>query len=340
MTKIKMLLRSVLKNWFLIGIVVFIFVAHQMPWIGVNNGPLYPQFTIKYLAVIVIFFNSGLSLRPDDLSSAFFSCKIHLLIQLFTFFFIPVFIYLIVEFLKSITNVNEYLLRGILVVSCMPPPVSSAVIITKSIGGNEANAVFNSALGSFLGIFITPVTLFGFVGVSGSIPIMQIVTQLTITVVIPLILGQVVRSYVKNWLERKKPPLSGIGSFMLLLIIFGAFCDTFSSNMDGLGFSDLLFVIMFILVMQLLLLRVIFVLSTKLNFSKENVVAVMFCSTHKSLTLGIPILKIIYMNDPFLPFLCIPLLIYHPSQILLGGFLVPHVKSWLYGKRRSFARGV
>ena len=44
--------------------------------------------------------------------------------------------------------------------SCMPPPVSSAVILTKAVGGNEAAAVFNSILGSFLGVFVTPLTLF------------------------------------------------------------------------------------------------------------------------------------------------------------------------------------
>lgn len=36
------------------------------------------------------------------------------------------------------------------VVGCMPPPVSSAVILTKAVGGNEAAAIFNSAFGSFL----------------------------------------------------------------------------------------------------------------------------------------------------------------------------------------------
>jgi sodium/bile acid cotransporter 7 len=41
----------------------------------------------------------------------------------------------------------------------MPPPVSSAVILTKASGGNEAAAIFNSAFGSFLGIFVTPALL-------------------------------------------------------------------------------------------------------------------------------------------------------------------------------------
>ena len=36
------------------------------------------------------------------------------------------------------------------VVGCMPPPVSTAVILTKAVGGNDAAAVFNSAFGSFI----------------------------------------------------------------------------------------------------------------------------------------------------------------------------------------------
>jgi sodium/bile acid cotransporter 7 len=41
----------------------------------------------------------------------------------------------------------------------MPPPVSSAVILTKSAAGDEAAAIFNSALGSLLGIFVVCVSL-------------------------------------------------------------------------------------------------------------------------------------------------------------------------------------
>ena len=40
----------------------------------------------------------------------------------------------------------------------MPPPVSSAVILTKAVGGNDAAAIFNSAFGSFL--VSSAVTLF------------------------------------------------------------------------------------------------------------------------------------------------------------------------------------
>ena len=43
-------------------------------------------------------------------------------------------------------------------------------------------------------------------------------------------------------------------------------------------------------------------------------------------------LKILYEDDPNLPLICLPLLVYHPTQILLGGLLVPHLRSYLKRK--------
>lgn len=78
------------------------------------------------------------------------------------------------------------------VMACMPPPVSSAVILTRAVGGNEAAAIFNSAFGSFLGIFVTPLLLLSLVGVSSDAAVGSIFVTLASTVVLPLVLGQVI----------------------------------------------------------------------------------------------------------------------------------------------------
>jgi predicted Na+-dependent transporter len=57
----------------------------------------------------------------------------------------------------------------------------------------------------------------------------------------------------------------------------------------------------------------------------------------QSLTLGIPMLKIIYSGSDHLSLLSIPLLCYHPTQILLGGCLVPSVQNWMNSKLRQVA---
>ena len=94
-----------------------------------------------------------------------------------------------------------------------------------------------------------------------------------------------------------------------------------------------------------------------LNNPKTMVVTMMFCSTHKSLTLGelklvipvllpapllthspstgIPMLKIVFAGDPGLSLMSIPLLVYHPTQILLGAVLVPFLQSWVYPKQST-----
>ena len=44
---------------------------------------------------------------------------------------------------------------------------------------------------------------------------------------------QIVRKYIKDWLERKKLPFGAISSCVLLMIIYTTFCDTFANpNID------------------------------------------------------------------------------------------------------------
>ena len=148
------MLAKLQKNWFLIGIVLVICLAKLAPFIGAKGGVLKPEITVKYVAVSAIFLNSGLSLKSEELKNALSNVRLHVFVQSFTLAFVPGLVSLLVKLLE-LTTLNEWLLKGILIVGCMPPPVSSAVILTKAVGGNEAAAIFNSAFGSFLGIFVT-----------------------------------------------------------------------------------------------------------------------------------------------------------------------------------------
>ncbi|KAM9749368.1 sodium/bile acid cotransporter 7 isoform 3-T3 [Dama dama] len=302
------LLERLRKEWFMIGIVLAIAGAKLEPSIGVNGGPLKPEITVSYIAVATIFFNSGLSLNTEELTSALVHIKLHLFIQIFTLAFFPAAVWLFLQLL-SITPINEWLLKGLQTVGCMPPPVSSAVILTKAVGGNEAAAIFNSAFGSFLGIVVTPLLLLLFI----------------------------VRRYIKDWLERKQPPFGAVSSSVLLMIIYTTFCDTFSNPSIDLDKFSLLLVLFIICSIQLSFMLLTFIFSTRNNsgFTPADTVAVMFCSTHKSLTLGIPMLKIVFAGHEYLSLISVPLLIYHPVQILLGSVLVPTIKSWMVSRQKG-----
>ncbi|XP_053438225.1 sodium/bile acid cotransporter 7 isoform X1 [Nycticebus coucang] len=330
------LLERIRKEWFMVGIVLAIAAAKLEPSIGVNGGPLKPEITVSYIAVATIFFNSGLSLKTEELTSALVHVKLHLFIQVFTLAFFPAAIWLFLQLL-SITPINEWLLKGLQTVGCMPPPVSSAVILTKAVGGNEAAAIFNSAFGSFLGIIVTPLLLLLFLGSSSTVPFTSIFSQLFMTVVVPLIIGQTVRRYIKDWLERKKPPFGAVSSSVLLMIIYTTFCDTFSNPNIDLDKFSLVVILFIIFSIQLSFMLLTFIFSTRNNsgFTPADTVAIIFCSTHKSLTLGIPMLKIVFAGHEHLSLISVPLLIYHPAQILLGSVLVPTIKSWMVSRQKG-----
>ncbi|XP_015278412.1 PREDICTED: sodium/bile acid cotransporter 7 isoform X2 [Gekko japonicus] len=318
------MLERLRKEWFILGIVLVITVAKLEPAFGVKGGPLKPEISITYIAVSTIFFNSGLSLKTEELTSALMHVKLHLFVQIFTLVFFPTAIWLFLQLL-SITPINEWLLKGLQTVGCMPPPVSSAVILTKAVGGNEAAAIFNSAFGSFL------------LGSSSSVPFTSIFSQLFMTVVVPLIIGQIVRRYIKEWLERKKPPFGAISSCVLLMIIYTTFCDTFSNPNIDLDKFSLIIIVFIIFSIQLGFMLLTFFFSTRQNsgFTPADTVAIIFCSTHKSLTLGIPMLKIVFEGYEHLSLISVPLLIYHPAQILLGSVLVPTIKSWMISRQKA-----
>ncbi|XP_050802502.1 sodium/bile acid cotransporter 7 isoform X3 [Gopherus flavomarginatus] len=274
------LLERTRKEWFIVGIVLVIAVAKLEPAVGAKGGPLKPEITITYIAVSAIFFNSGLSLKTEELTSALMHVKLHLFVQIFTLLFFPTAIWLFLQAL-SVTPINEWLLKGLQTVGCMPPPVSSAVILTKAVGGNEAAAIFNSAFGSFL------------LGSSSSVPFTSIFSQLFMTVVVPLIIGQIVRRRIKDWLERKKPPFGAISSCVLLMIIYTTFCDTFSNPNIDLDKFSLIIIVFIIFFVQLSFMLLTFLFSTRNNFgfTPADTVAIIFCSTHKSLTLGTEVNK-------------------------------------------------
>lgn len=324
------------KEWFIFGIALAIAAAKVAPSIGEKGGPLHPEITITYIAVSTIFFNSGLSLKTEELTSALMHVKLHLFVQTFTLLFFPVAIWALLKVL-ALTAINEWLLKGLQTVGCMPPPVSSAVILTKAVGGNEAAAIFNSAFGSFLGIVVTPLLLLLFLGSSSSVPFSFIFSQLFMTVVVPLIVGQVCRRFLREWLERRKLPFGTVSSVVLLMIIYTTFCETFSNPNMELDQVSLLVIAFIIFSIQLTFMLLTFLLSTRRisGFSAADSVAIMFCSTHKSLTLGIPMLKIVFEGFEHLSLISVPLLIYHPAQILLGSILVPSIKAWMNTSQKA-----
>lgn len=321
---------------------IFILFAYIAPGVGSKGGLIYPEITVKCGAVSMIFFLSGVSLKTGDIHTAMSHTWLHVFVQVTSFFIYPLLVKIVCLVLQNLADVNKSLIEGLLVVSCMPPPVSSAVILTRACGGNVAAAVFNSVVGSFLGLFLTPLSLRMWLGVSASIPVIDTVMYLLLTVLLPLCAGHL---YQRRGHSQVSVPqgssLAVVGQWMLLLIIYSTFCDMFRSSKLEELLPRMASTIFIVVCMQCALLCATWWVCQRWLvgwFTRGDTLAIMFCSTHKSLTLGLPILRILVSEVTALGELALPLLVYHPLQMVLGGTLTPRLTAWAQHKsHRVFA---
>lgn len=322
------------KNWFMVGVVFVIGFANVAPWLGKKHGPLRPEYTVSYGSVFFIFMNSGLGLKVSELSEALSRINFQALLLGFNMLGVPIIMYCITWHLKWFFGdlLEKSILDGFLVLSCMPPPVSSAVVLTRAVDGNDAAAVCASAMGSFLGLVVTPLSLLFWTGMETTADISKTVMKLGMTVVLPIILGQVIRGSFGPTLDRMQIPHSKISNILLLSIIYSTFCDTFDEEV-AVSSGSLVFIIFFTIFFQGLILILILtsapiVNSNIMELKPKDVMCTLFVCSHKSLTMGFPLLKLMYSGKPELSLVSIPLLVYHPTQILLGSILSPYFRQW------------
>ena len=315
---------------FLLGIVLAVLLAQQMPWLGLTGGPVRPEITIKLLGVATIFFCSGLKKRLRDAMDAVKNWRAHAMIQSFHFGVAPlifvalhsVVAYIATSFHDGALDASAtILLSGLTLVGCLPPPISSAVLLTEVSAGNTAIAIINSTGGSFIGLLLTPPLLIWATGRSVLISPQKLFLELAGIVVLPLFVGLLAQR------GGMKPLPGAVGKAMLVLIIWHVFCETFSKPID-IEPGMLLLLGASLVVVQCLVIALTSALSHfALKQRRRDTVATVFTCYHKSLTLGMPILLAMYGDD--LSFEVVAILIYHPVQIMLGSVLVPWASAWV-----------
>ncbi|KAJ3212146.1 hypothetical protein HK099_007797, partial [Clydaea vesicula] len=315
-------------------------LAAVYPPLGKKGGILKTEYTISYGIVCLIFFLSGISLKSKVLAKATLDWKIHLITQTISLGITPLVGFGIGKLLLLSPNFDVNLAAGLVVACATPTTISSNVLMTKMCGGNEAAALVNAVIGNIIGVFISPSLIVSYVSSItpttkyGEFNYRGIFLSLTITVIIPLFVGQIVQFLMPNFISKvqKKLPLAKINSSMLLILVWGVFCDTFSSDIiKTINITSLISIIFLNLFLFLLFSSVSFIISRikYFHFEKRDSVAIVMCGATKTVALGIPMINIIFGQSSAVGILSIPLLIYHAEQLVIGQGFVHYFDSWI-----------
>ena len=221
-------------NSFLILVVCAILLALAYPPLGAIY--LAPQITATWIAVVFIFVLAGLGLRTSELSKAFSNIWFNTVVQCFNFFVVSSVVFGVSRFLISVGALERGLGDGMVIGTSVPMTINMVLVLTKSSGGDEASAVFNAAFGNLVGVFLTPVLILGYLGVSGDIDLGSVFYKLGLRVFLPIAVGQVLQRFSKtivSFVKKYKKYFKQAQEYCLVFIIYTVFCRTFLEGSEA-----------------------------------------------------------------------------------------------------------
>lgn len=307
-------------DWFLCGMALAVALAWAFPEPGAHGGWLHPELLNK-IGVAVIFFLSGVSLSFAAMKAGALRWPVHLVVQATTFLLFP----LLGVALLGLTGpwLSPELNIGFFFLCALPSTVSSSVAMTAAARGNVPVAVFNATLSSLIGVVVTPLWISWRLHTDGGgVDVGKVILDLVLWLVLPLALGQLARPWLADWAKRNKKLIHVVDRSTILLIIYTSFCDSIVRGVwSGQGLEAVAFAVAGSLVLFFVVFWLVGAFAKVAGFSTEDRIAAVFCGSKKTIASGVPMAQLIFAADPRLGVILLPLMIYHPLQLVICGFL-------------------
>jgi sodium/bile acid cotransporter 7 len=274
-----------------------------------------------------------LGLKTEEFSKAFQRFWFNIVVQVFNFGVVSSVVYGVSRGLAEVNVVSESLADGMVVCASLPLTINMVLVLTKSAGGDEASAIFNAAFGNMIGVFLSPVLILGYLGVSGSVELWEVFYKLALRVVAPVVFGQLLQKHsppVVAFVKKQKEHFKRAQQYALIYIVYTVFCQTFDDGNDDSSIGDI-FIMIAIQFCLLCILMVLAWYTLRFFFRDEPTLRVMglFGSTHKTVAMGVPLINAIYEGNPLVGLYTLPLLIWHPMQLVVGSYLAPKLAAWV-----------
>jgi sodium/bile acid cotransporter 7 len=310
-------------DWFLTGMALAVVLAWLLPQPGAAGGWLHPELLTK-AGIALIFFLHGIALSFAALKAGTLRWPLHVVVQASTFLLFPLLGLATIALLDG--RVSPELKLGLFYLCALPSTVSSSVALTAAARGNVAGALFNATLSSVIGVFLTPLWVTLVLKTSGQMQALgPVIVDLVKWLILPLVLGQLSRPLLAAWAARNKRGINVADRVTILVLVYTSFCDSFVQGVwSHHGWGTLALVLAGSLVLFTIVMLTTGAASRALGFSREDRIAAMFCGSKKTLASGVPMARLIFGAHPAIGVILLPIMIYHPLQLVICGFLAQY----------------
>ncbi len=314
------------KNWFFIGIALMILISFFLPQVGL----FVKQYEILNIGIFLAFFLTGLTLETSSILNQMKDIKVLAAALFSSLIFFPVFAYFLGQlFLGSWPDFAV----GVLIIGAAPVTVASGTVMTAIALGNIPLSLFICVFGNFCSIITIPIILnilLKFGDISIELPVAQMLIGLTIKVLLPTIIGQCLRPWLKHGLKPFKSSISIFNQCIVLLIILNAVS---SSANRILEVGPVLFIVfVFMIFLHIVILLFNRGLSGIIKLDQPSTSAFTIHTSQKTLTISYLVWAGYFANSH--PMALIPAIAYHLTQMIMDTF----VAHWFRNKAEILLR--
>lgn len=311
------------KNWFMLGMPVAVALAWLWPEGGAEGGWLRPELTTR-LVVMLVFLVQGLTLPGRALLNGVSQGRLHLGVQAMCFVIFPLMGIGLDALVGSILPTD--LRWGFLYLCVLPSTIMMAVVLVTVAKGNVAAAIFNAVLANVLAVFLTPLwvaALLAAEGGSGGQSLGGVLREVSLLLLVPLLVGQVLRQCgIKVWVERHKATLSHASNSCILILVYAAFCDSVQAGIwREQGWSAVGLTLAGSVALMVCAVGLAVLLARVFGLAPTERIVLIISGSQKSLATGVPMAKAIFAANPALGVILLPVMVYHPLQLFVCGWL-------------------
>jgi len=301
------------KYWFFIGIIAMVCIAIYLPSVGM----FVKTYKILSFGIFISFMLTGLTIETTHILNELQNLKIHGAALFSSLIFFPVISYYFAHFFFS--TYPDFVL-GALIIGVAPVTIASGTVMTSIALGNVPLSIFICVLGNLFSIITIPVMInliLQFGEVSISLPVAKMLFELSFTVLLPILIGQILRIKLKNKTSSVSGGISIFNQSIVLLIILNAL----SSSIDRiLHAGSILFLIFLLMIcLHLLILSVNRIIAWLLHLDLPSTAAFTIHTSQKTLNVSY-LVWAGYFAAKF-PTAFIPAIAYHLTQMVMDTFI-------------------
>lgn len=309
---------------FVAGIFIALISAFIIPDLGSSGGILMPHVSGPG-GTFLIFFIQGLQLKGGALREVWTSWRLHAACQIANFVLAP-WIFVALERIFGWWIIDDSLRMGLIFLGMLPTTINSAITMVSMTGGKVASAIFNSSLSNILGVFLVPVWVNWWMTLSGQVKLdlTPVFLKLMGLILLPVVIGRMCQPLLRrtkllpsaDWLKR-------LSLWLIFLIVYLSFCESVTTKVWISVPPYRMLIILVVVIAGLFLVHgVVWWIGGRMAWSLGDRSVFLFCGAQKTMAAGIPLAMAMLSQSGHAidtGLFLIPLMIYHPLQMLIGG---------------------